>query len=335
MAAGCRKVETREGDTMTDVERENLKITVLMGGPSSEREVSLMSGRAVADGLMKMGHSVVCEDIAPRRTQALDREGIDVVFIALHGDFGESGEVQRLCEARKLSYTGSPPSASMFGMDKAAAKQTFRRVGLHTPEWVVIEEYAHLEETQELLDKIGLPVVVKPVSGGSSVDVWICHDEATRKEALEELLDVYARAMVEKFVPGEEFTVGILGEDPLPIIRIVPDGGFYDYHSKYSDDANTQYVFEHGLCDDAVARLMQDALTTHRSIGCRDFSRVDFIIDESGCPNVLEINTIPGFTSHSLLPKAAARAGVEFPELCDRIARMAAARDLKSEMVLS
>jgi D-alanine-D-alanine ligase len=306
-----------------------------MGGASSEREVSLMSGEAIAAALEKRGHSVTRADITPIWTEALDREGIDVVFIALHGDFGESGDVQRLCEERGLRYTGSGPMASMMGMDKVASKQIFKKAGLVTPEWVVIEEFTPIDEARSMLRDMGLPVVLKPISGGSSVDVFICHDEEDRKEALEELLDVYARAMVEKYIPGDEFTVGILGDEALPVINVVPGGSFYDYDSKYSDDAGTRYIMDHGLDLDVVAQLQFDALAAHRSLDCRDFSRIDFIRDENGIFQVLEINTIPGFTSHSLLPKAAAEAGVDFEELCDRIVAMAMSRKIETSLVLN
>ena len=313
---------------------QGLNVTVLMGGPSSEREISLLSGQAIAEALKNSGHCVTCADISPLDTAALDRDDIDVVFIALHGDFGESGEVQKLCQSRGLKYTGSDPRASMYGMDKAASKQVFTENGLVTPDWLVVEEYCPIAETRKQLSTIDPPVVVKPVSGGSSVDVWMCRDMAMRDEALEDLLDTYLRAMVEKYVPGREFTVGILGDRVLPVIEVKPESAFYDYRSKYADNTRTRYIFEHGLDEHTVLRLQNDAMTAHRSLGCRDFSRVDFIVDQHGNPYVLEINTIPGFTSHSLLPKAAMQAGIGFTELCDMIVQMAMSHELVPEMIL-
>lgn len=300
-----------------------LDITVLMGGPSSEREVSLLSGAAIADGLQRRGHKVVRADISPTDTSALDREGIDVVFIALHGQFGESGEVQQLCEDRGLRYTGSGPRASELGLDKAATKQIARKAGILTPEWAIIEESHSSAERAAAMAPLHLPVVVKPIDGGSSVDVAIVRTAAARDEALDNLVDDYGRVMVEQFVAGREITVGILGGQALPVLEIIPDGKFYDYRAKYSDQAVTRYTFEHGFSDVTTRRAQEAAATLFKALGCRHLSRVDFIVDAAGLPWLLEINTIPGFTSHSLLPMAARRSGIDFDELVDRIARMA------------
>ena len=309
--------------TVTDL----LDITVLMGGPSAEREVSLASGSAIADGLQRRGHRVTRADILPRDPSALDRDGIDVVFIALHGDFGESGEVQGLCEERQLRYTGSGPRASGLAIDKAATKQIAKRIGLATPDWMIVEEYHTPAQVAQWLPELDVPVVLKPVDGGSSVDITIARTHEARDEALETLLDKYARVLLERYVPGRELTVSILGEEPLDVLEIVPDAEFYDYRAKYSDEAGTVYTFDHALEAETVKALQASALATHRAISCRDLSRVDFLLDEQGTAWVLEINTIPGFTSHSLLPMAAARAGVCFDELVDRIARMAMERE--------
>ena len=300
-----------------------LDITVLMGGPSSERDISLLSGSAIAGALESAGHRVTRADISPQDTTALDREGADVVFIALHGDFGESGEVQMLCEERGLRYTGSNERASRLGMDKAASKQILKRGGLTTPDWMIVEEFHSSDRVAGWLEELPLPVVLKPVDGGSSVDIKIAADIPQRDEALEYLIDKYGRVMLERYLPGREFTVGIIGNDPLPVMEIVPDGEFYDYRAKYDDDASTEYVFDHGLDEQIVRRMREDAVKAHRILGCRDMSRVDFILDRAGEPNVLEINTIPGFTSHSLVPKAAAAAGISFEKLVDGIVAMA------------
>ncbi|MDP6545199.1 MAG: D-alanine--D-alanine ligase [Phycisphaerae bacterium] len=303
-----------------------LDVTVLMGGPSSEREISLLSGAAIADALESVGHQVTRADISPQDTIALDRDGLDVVFIALHGEFGESGEVQTLCEARSLRYTGSNARASRVGMDKAATKQILKRGGLTTPDWMIVEEFHSVEQITGWLKELPPPVVLKPVDGGSSVDIALATDMQQRNEALEYLVDKYGRAMLERYLPGREFTVGIIGNSALPVLEIVPDGRFYDYRAKYDDDAKTSYVFTHGLDEQTVNRMQDDALNAHRILGCRDLSRVDFILDHDGVPNVLEINTIPGFTSHSLVPKAAAAAGISFEKLVDGIAAMAMSR---------
>ena len=304
----------------------SLDVTVLMGGPSDEREVSLASGEAIADGLERIGHRVTRADICRSDSLALDRAGIDVVFIALHGDFGESGEVQTLCEARGLRYTGSASQASEQAIDKAASKQIFKRAGLETPDWMIIEEFHPPDSVRQWLAEIPPPVVIKPVDGGSSVDTVIARDVARRDRAIDEMLDKYGRVMMERLVAGREITVGILGEEPLPVLEVVPAREFYDLTAKYCDDVGTQYIFDHGLSDEAVAAFQADAMTAHRSLGCRDMSRVDFILDAAGDRQVLEINTIPGFTSHSLLPMAAARAGIGFDELVGRIVEMAMQR---------
>jgi len=306
--------------------KDLLDITVLMGGPSSERQVSLVSGEAVAGALERLGHRVQRADISPADTAALERENIDVVFIALHGQFGESGEVQELCERRRLRYTGSGPQASRLAMDKSASKELFRSAGLATPDWLIVTKGQDLKAIRPQLKALGLPAVLKPVNGGSSVDITIARDEGTRDEALEGLLEKYPRAMVERFIKGRELTVGILGSRALPIIEIVPAREFYDYTAKYADDAGTQYLPDHGLPEALVQRVQQEALTAHNGLRCRDMSRVDFILDDSNVPWVLEINTIPGFTGHSLLPMAAAKAGVGFDMLVGGIAAMSLAR---------
>ncbi len=303
-----------------------LDITVLMGGPSSEHEVSLLSGAAIADGLQHVGHRVTRADIMPDETSALDRSGTDVVFIALHGEYGESGEVQALCEARGLRYTGSAPRASELAMDKAASKQICKRAGLATPDWMIIEQFHTPQQLAKWLGELPPPVVLKPVDGGSSVDIIIARDEPERDAALEYLLDKYGRAMLERFVAGREVAVSVLGDEPLPVLEIIPARKFYDYTAKYADDAGTKFVFDHGLSDQAAKAVQAAAMTAHRELGCRDMSRSDFILDGDGVTHFLEINTIPGFTSHSLLPMAAAKIGIGFDELVDRLVAMAMQR---------
>lgn len=309
----------------TYVPTRTLDITVLMGGPSSEREVSLVSGRAVADALARCGHKVTTADISPEDNSALSREGLEVVFIALHGPFGEDGQVQLLCEEGGLAYVGSGPVASKLAMDKDASKRLFRAAALDTPAWVVVEKGAQPDRLAELLAQTPPPCVLKPIDGGSSVDVTIARDEPARDEALADLLAAYGRAMIEEFIPGREMTVGILAEEALPLVEIRPAREFYDYFAKYEDDA-TQYIVAPDVPPGVADRLARDALKAHQALGCRDFSRVDFMLTDDGRAHVLEVNTIPGFTSHSLLPKAAAAAGVSFEQLCDRLVGLALER---------
>jgi len=322
----CKADATEGAGPAREIVRDLLDVTVLMGGPSSEREVSLASGLAIGDALEQRGHRVTRADIRPNDLSALDRDGIDVVFIALHGDFGESGEVQALCEDRMLRYTGSDPRASGLAIDKAATKQVVKRIGLATPDWMIVEEFHTPEEIARWLPELDVPVVLKPVDGGSSLDVTIARTRPQRDEALDVLLDKYGRVLLERYVPGRELTVSILADQPLDVLEIVPNAEFYDYRAKYSDEAGTVYTFDHALDAGTVQALQEAALAVHRALRCRDLSRVDFLLDEQGTAWVLEINTIPGFTSHSLLPMAAAKAGVPFDELVDRIARMAMER---------
>jgi len=300
-------------------------VTVLRGGPGSEREVSLMSGRAVAEALARAGHRVTAADIHPDDVGALDREDLEVVFIALHGEFGENGRVQELCEARGLTYVGSGPAASELAMDKHLSKQVFRQAGVLTPDWAVVGADDGSARRRRALAAVPPACVVKPVDSGSSVDVTIARDAEARDAALAGVLDRYGRAMVEAFVDGRELTVGVLAERPLPVIEIIPREAFYNYVAKYEDDG-TRYVADPDLPAGVREALPAAALKVHRALGCRDLSRVDFILDAQGRPWALEANTIPGFTSHSLVPKAAAAAGIDFASLCDRLVRLAADR---------
>ncbi|MFA6134912.1 MAG: D-alanine--D-alanine ligase [Phycisphaerae bacterium] len=321
------KVVATEGDAVKVTRPKlTLDITVLMGGPSSERDVSLVSGAAIAEALEGLGHRVQQADISPRDTSALDREGIDVVFIALHGAFGESGEVQQLCEQRGLRYTGSPQRASEIAMDKTAAKAVFARAGLAVPEGKVITAKDDPAQVRAWMATLGLPIVLKPADGGSSVDVTIAKTADLAERALADLLAKYGCGLVERFVRGREFTVGVLGDRALPVLQVIPPGEFYDYTAKYADNSGTRYVFDHGLPAKMAEAMQSAALVAHRALGCRDMSRVDFILPGDGLPVVLEVNTIPGFTGHSLLPMAAARVGISFPLLVERIVAMAMQR---------
>ena len=305
-----------------------LEITVLFGGPSSEREVSLKSGRAVAQALSDCNHKVYQADIGPENLVALERPA-DVIFPVLHGSFGEDGQLQAIMEARGLRFAGCDARSSRLAMDKYASKQAFLRDGITTATSVLIKASnprgqapAGLETTiKEAIETCSLPLVIKPNAEGSSIGVVIARDEASAESAINDVIKSYGDCLVEKFIPGREFTVGILGETPLPVLEVKPAGGFYDYHAKYIANT-TEYLFDFDLEPGAVESLQEDALAAFKSLGCRDFGRIDVIRTAAGRNYILEINTIPGFTDHSLLPKAAARAGLSFAELCDRIVRM-------------
>lgn len=303
-----------------------LHILVLAGGPSAEREVSLMSGRNVADALAVMGHRVTLADVGPQDLSALQIPGVDVVFPVLHGTWGEDGQLQAILDKRGLSYPGSGPAASALAMDKAAAKTQFRAAGLPTPDWHVFGNAESLGLAAGLPGGLGLPLVVKPIDSGSSVDLTIARDASALDLAVKQVLARHGKCMVEQFVAGRELTVGVLDGRALPPIEIVVHGHeFYDYNAKYFDD-NTEYVVEPKLPSSVRAELCRLALSAHRALGCRDFSRADFMLPPGGGLMLLEVNTIPGFTSHSLLPKAAAAAGLDFPRLCQRLVELALAR---------
>lgn len=289
-----------------------LRVTVLAGGPSAERAVSLESGRAVAEALRARGHAVRVCDVAPDDLGALEAP-CDVVFPALHGSFGEDGQVQRILEERGIRFVGSGSRASALAMDKVRTKQRASALGIDTPEFEVVTEPRAV---------LAPPVVVKPVDQGSSVETSIVKSLADLAPALERVVRRFSRALVERFIEGDEVTVGILEGRPLPPIAIRPKAAFYDYHAKYHDD-RTEYLFDAGLSADALSALQAGSLRLFRDLGCRHMARVDWMVDRAQRPWLLEVNTIPGFTSHSLLPKAAAHAGVSFEQLVDRLVRLA------------
>ena len=294
--------------------RTSLAVTVLAGGPGPEREVSLESGAAVYAALNRLGHCAVLRDISPADLSALD-EPADFVFIALHGEFGEDGSLQAELDRRGIRYSGCGAEASRLAMNKVAAKRRFEAGGVPTPRYVVAVDGSSAKEW----DAVGVPAVVKPVSSGSSVDTSIVRDAAALRGAVESVVRKYGEALVEQYIKGPELTVGILGDTALPVCEIRTTREFYDYHAKYVDDT-TQYLFDLDLPVDLLKRVQDVGLAAHRSLGCRAFSRVDVMVDGATMrPYVLEVNTIPGMTSHSLLPKGAARIGLGFDQLCQRM----------------
>jgi D-alanine-D-alanine ligase len=300
---------------------QKLAVTVLSGGPSGEREVSLQSGQAVAAALQSRGHQVYLEDINPNNLAALARQ-VDCVFIALHGAFGEDGQVQTILERRGLAYCGSGPEACALAMNKAAAKQKFLNLSLPTPRFAV----ARADNLREALAAWSFPLVVKPVKEGSSLNCHIVRDFPNLRPAAQSIVEQYGEALVEEFVDGPELTVAILGDEALPPIEIRTPREFYDYRAKYEDDA-TQYLFDIDLPAELLDRIQRMSLEAHRGLGCRDFSRVDWRVDaRTHEPYLLEVNTIPGLTSHSLVPKAAAKAGIEMADFCECLIGMAIKR---------
>ncbi|HEY7115941.1 MAG TPA: D-alanine--D-alanine ligase [Tepidisphaeraceae bacterium] len=296
-----------------------MNVTVLYGGPSAEREVSLVSGKAVAAGLREAGHAVTEIDVRPETLDAALAKPADVVFPVLHGTWGEDGQLQAVLEQRKIPFVGSGSAASKLGMDKAATKLAWERAGFPTPPYELVTR-------ANPITAIKAPCAVKAVDSGSSVDVYICKSQGDADKALRTLLDKYGRALVEQFIKGPELTVGLLEEKALAPIRIVPKVEFFDFEAKYKRN-DTEHRFDTGLPIDLIDNCKRLAEKGNAIVGARDLARVDIMIDDrSHQPYMLEINTLPGFTPKSLLPEAAAHAGIKFPQLVDRLARRAAAR---------
>ena len=303
-------------------DKKKLDITLLCGGISAEREVSLLTGTQIAEALRTVGHRVWQSDISPNDLSALDHRPCDLIFPALHGMFGEDGQLQQILEDRGIPFVGSGSAASRLGMDKAATKSCLLEHGVPTPNWQVVYPHKY-KESWTPATGIGYPCVIKPINEGSSVGCKICTTLDQARAHLAETLPKFGAMLVERFIDGYELTVGILDGRTLPTIWIKPAVAFYDYEAKYTRE-DTQYVFDIPLPAETLVEVAHIAEETHRNIGCRHLSRVDVMVDKrTNEAFVLEINTMPGFTSHSLVPKAAAKAGIAFTELCDRLAKMA------------
>jgi D-alanine-D-alanine ligase len=294
-----------------------LRVTVLRGGPSAEREVSLASGRAVASACRRLGCRVTEADVDPNHLGALDLPA-DVVFPVLHGEFGEDGRLQAILEDRGLRYVGSDAASSRLAMDKHASKRRWQREGLPTSPWVCVDAAAEVAA----VDYPGPPAVLKPLREGSSIGVRFCPTLDSLHAEVRKAVAEYGEVLVEKQLDGPELTVGILEDEALPVIEIRPVLAFYNYEAKYGRD-DTQYLFEPDVDPDTYGFVQQTAIRAFRALGCRDYGRVDFICDRNDGAHLLEVNTIPGFTDHSLLPKAAARVGIGFDELVGRLLKLA------------
>lgn len=309
----------------SSVSKSQLKVSVLAGGIGEEREVSIQSGECICQALNKKDVNATLSDIAPGNLAALDEDGTDVFFPALHGKFGEDGELQTIMEKRNLIYTGSGPKASRLAFDKMAGKARFKNANVKVPRALLFNPDLSLKEFKKQIKWKSDRFVVKPIRQGSSVGVSIVSglDEAFTTAAA--TYRQFGNCMIEEHIPGREVTVGILCNDALPIIEIRPRETFYNYHSKYIDD-QTDYLFDTITDASLAVAIQQDALHCFNALGCRDFARVDFILGDNGEAYALEINTIPGFTSHSLLPKAAAKAGFSMGQLCVKIIESAVER---------
>lgn len=288
------------------------RVGVLMGGWGEEREISLKTGEAVVAALETLGHAVTRVFAGPGLDRALRSAELDVAFLALHGRMGEDGRVQGLLELLELPYTGSGVLASALAMDKPMAKKLFQLHNLATPRGYRVGR-ADVERALELHGDSGFPCVVKPAKGGSSVGLSVVHDAGALVPAVAQACRFGGEALVERFVRGQEVTVGILGDAVLGSCEVsFPREGF-DYEAKYR--GGSQYFLPPRLSDTRRVNVESLALAAYRALGCRGYGRVDLLCSETENDVVLEVNTLPGFTPSSLLPKIAAHAGLDFPEL--------------------
>jgi len=303
-------------------ERSKIQVAVLTGGIGFERDISIQSGECVAEALKEASFEVVTADIRPDNLEILDDKSIDVFFPALHGIFGEDGQLQQILEDRSLLYVGSGPTASSLAFDKMASKNLFKETGVATPAAIEFGPESKIDRLEERLRDFANGYVVKPIRQGSSVGVSIVSEPHEAIEAARQTYSEFGDCMIEEFVPGKEMTVGILNGRPLPIIEVRAKTGFYDYHAKYLDE-QTEYLFDTVTDTTIAANLNRTAIDCFNALGCRHFARVDFMLGNDRTAYVLEVNTIPGFTSHSLLPKAASKAGLSMSDLCTNIVEAA------------
>lgn len=301
-------------------------IGVLMGGVSSERDISLKSGQAVAHALQEEGYHVKIIDIKDKSEQAvvkLIKEGhIDLAFIVLHGRFGEDGQIQSLLDNLHVPYTGSGVLASQLAMNKASTQKLLKNNGILVPDYVSLnkEEAIEIGPIRDYLK--GYPLIVKPACEGSSIGVKIVYDDVQLLEGIDQAFNLDNQILIERFIKGREVTVAVLGSKTLPIVEICHKASFFDFDAKYQK-GQTEYIVPARLDDLLASHISNTAYKVHCLIGCEGFSRVDFMIDQKNQSYVLELNTIPGFTTTSLLPKAANEIGINFNQLCKEIMDLA------------
>lgn len=301
------------------------RIGVLMGGSSSEREISLKSGNSVLGALQRLGLDVVAIDIKSEVIQEnidlIKSSNINCAFIAMHGRFGEDGQLQALLDSLNIPYPGSGSLASRLAMDKVASHKIFQQHQLPVPRYTVITSIRNYTNS-EALKNMALPWVVKPANHGSSVGLSIIEKKEDLPRAMDLALGFDQTVIIEEYIKGREMTVGILDDMPLPVIEIVPKRKFFDYQAKYQSGM-TEYIVPAKLEGNLCSKIQSIALSAHQLLGCKDFSRVDLILSNNNIPFVLELNSIPGLTANSLLPKAAKAAGIDFEQLCIKLIELA------------
>jgi D-alanine-D-alanine ligase len=301
------------------------KIAVLMGGPGSERDVSLATGRGVSKALRSLGAEVIEVDVRDENF-SLPKD-VDLAFITIHGTFGEDGQLQKILEERGVPYTGDGVEASRAAFDKILSKEKFHGHHVVTPEWEVIEVGKR--------PTISIPLVVKPARQGSTVGVVVVKNTRELDAAMAEAGRYDRRLLIEKFVSGRELTIGVLGDQALPILEIIPKGGFYDFNNKYpflnpQAGGGAEHVCPAKIDPNKTKQIQEQALRAFRALGLVVYGRVDVLLSDSGDPFVLEVNNIPGMTEASLLPEAAAAAGINYVDLCARIIALSRARTERS-----
>ena len=300
------------------------KIAVLMGGPGSERDVSIATGTGAAKALRSLGIDVLEVDVkGPDFELPAD---IELAFLTIHGTFGEDGQLQRILEERGIAYTGEGVEGSELAFDKIRSKDAFRREGVTTPYWQVV--------TLGQRPTIPIPFVIKAPRQGSTVGVYIIKNEREVDAAMADVSKYDQEVLVEKFIPGRELTIGILGDQALPVLEIIAKGGVYDFTNKYpflnpGAGGGAEHVCPAKIPEEQTRAIQDLALRAHQALGLQVYSRVDILLPEEGGPTVLEVNTIPGMTEASLLPEAAAAAGIGYAQLCARIIELSAARSKK------
>ena len=303
------------------------RIALAKGGPGSERQVSLATAKGVAEALQSLGAEVIELDITDANFTV--PAGVEAVFNVIHGTFGEDGQIQRILEAAGVPYTGAGSASSELAFDKARSKARFVECGVPTADYQLLS----LGSATPSDVKIALPLVMKPLREGSSVGVHIIRDAQGIGPAIDDLKKFGGEALVEPFISGKELTVGVLGDLVLPVVHIQPRDGFYDISNKYpwlTGSGGSEYFCPAALSDETTKAVQDAALAAHRALGVEVYSRVDVLLDENDQPFVLEVNTIPGMTATSLLPKAARAAGIMYPALCARILELSLATPRKN-----
>jgi D-alanine-D-alanine ligase len=298
---------------------QDKKIVVLMGGPGAEREVSLATGKAILKALTDLGFDATGVDVTGTTVDL--PEGTDLAFNAIHGTFGEDGRLQDILEEKGIPYTGAGSASSKLAIDKSLAKEKFLAAGVPTARSETIALAPGLLPNLT----IKAPLVIKPPLEGSSVGIQIVKDQDEVPGALIKAAEKYDSVLIEEFISGRELTVGILNGEPLPIVHIIPPDGDYDFSSKYpwlSGGKGSQYICPADLDLETTMSVQAAAVAAYKALGIEVYARVDVLLDEANQPFVLEANTIPGMTETSLLPKAAAAAGIHFPALCQTIAEL-------------